>query len=152
VFFNTYLLIQDEIINIDEMFVEYESLFALIKQQEPDSVEILALAALLHSFYNGLENIFQLIAKRFDLYTPDPVGWHTDLLAKMGETTQNRKPVLQNTTLLSLHEYLGFRHFFRHSYTNKIEWAKLQPLVDNAYNTWINVKSELEDFIEVIQE
>ena len=70
-FSNADLLIQDEIKNIDDLLVEYELLFDLAKQREPDSVETLALAALMHSFYNGLENIFLLISKRIDFYTPN---------------------------------------------------------------------------------
>ena len=149
-FSNASLLIQDEIKNIDDLLSEYEMLFNLAKQQYPDSVETMALASIVHSFYNGLENIFKIIAKRVDSYVPKPPAWHTDLLAYMGETTENRKPVLQKTTLSGLHEYLGFRHFFRHSYTNKVEWAKLQPLVDDIHNIWGNVKSEIEVFIKKI--
>jgi len=152
VFSNADLLIQDEIKNIDDLFSEYELLFDLAKQQEPDSVETLALAALVHSFYNGLENIFQIITKRVDSYIPKPPAWHTDLLMKMGEATEKRKAVLHETTLLHLQEYLGFRHFFRHSYTTKIEWEKLKPLIDNIHNTWSKVKSDLENFVKTIQE
>jgi len=151
VFSNTDLLIQDEIKNIDDLFVEYELLFDLAKQQVPDSVEILALAALVHSFYNGLENIFQLIAKRVDSYTSKPPAWHTDLLIKMGEETEKRKAVFQETTLSDLQEYLGFRHFFRHSYTYKVDWVKLQPLIDNIHDTWRKAKSEIEDFVKTLK-
>ena len=84
-FSNADLLIQDEIKNIDDLLVEYELLFDLVQQREPDSVETLALAALSHSFYNGLENIFKLIAKRVDLYIPDSASWHIELLKIMGK-------------------------------------------------------------------
>ena len=146
-FSNANLLIQDEISNIDELFCEYSLFLDLAKQKEPDSVEILALAALLHSFYNGLENIFLLIAKRIDSYVPKTSSWHTDLLIKMGEETESRKAVLQQDTLSDLQEYLGFRHFFRHSYTYHIEWSKLKPLIDKLHDTWGKVKDELEDLI-----
>ena len=112
---------------------------------------MLALAALTHSFYNGLENIFQIIAKRVDSFAPATSVWHTVLLASMGEATDKRKAVLQETTILALQEYLGFRHFFRHSYTNKIEWAKLQPLINNIHRTWSRTKSDLETFVKTIQ-
>ena len=151
-FSNAHLLIQDEIKNIDDLFVEYALLFDLAKQKKPDSVEILALASLVHSFYNGLENVFQIIAKRVDAYTPTSPAWHVALLTKMGEKTEKRKAVLQETTLFDLQEYLGFRHFFRHSYTYTVEWAKLEPLIINIHKTWGKVKSELEAFIAAIQE
>jgi hypothetical protein len=143
---NASLLIYDEIKNVDEMFSKYELLFTLAKQKEPDSVELLALASLVHSFYNGLENIFQIISKRIDSYMPSSSNWHTDLLTRMGIATEMRSAVLHESTLSSLHEYLGFRHFFRHSYTYTIEWVKLQPLVENNHNTWSTVKVDLELF------
>ena len=147
-FSDAYLLVQDEMQNIDDLFAEYELLFSLVNQREPDNVEILALAALTHSFYNGLENIFTIIAKRIDAYTPTSASWHTDLLLSMGNETETRKAVLQITTIQDLHDYLGFRHFFRHSYTNRIEWAKLQPLITNMHKTWISTKRDLDVFIK----
>jgi len=148
VFSNTDLLIQDEIQNIDDLFDKYTVLIELVRQKEPDSIESLALAALVHSFYNGVENIFLLISKRIDSYTPNTFAWHTELLIRMGEETDKRKAVLQRTTLSDLQEYLGFRHFFRHCYSYHIDWLKLKPLVDNMQSTWDKVKNELEIFIK----
>jgi len=150
VFSNTDLLIQDEIQNIDDLFDKYAELFELARQKEPNSVDALALAALVHSFYNGLEKNFILISKRIDSYTPNTFAWHTELLIRMGEETNKRKAVLQEATLSDLQEYLGFRHFFRHCYSYHIDWLKLKPLVDNMQNTWDKVKKELEVFIKTL--
>ena len=79
-FSNTDLLIQDEIQKIDDLFDKYMVLFESVWQNEPDSVDALAYAALVHSFYNGLEKIFLLISKRIDLYTPNAFAWHTELV------------------------------------------------------------------------
>ena len=150
-FSNTDLLIQEEIQNIDDLFDKYAMLIELGKQKEPDSVEGLALAALVHSFYNGVENIFLLISKRIDSYTPNTATWHTELLIRMGKETDKRNTVLQETTLSDLQKYLNFRHFFRHCYSYQIDWLKLQPLVDDMQNTWGKVKNELEIFIKTIE-
>jgi hypothetical protein len=45
VFSNTDLLIQDEIQKIDDLFDKYMVLFESVRQNEPDSVDALALAA-----------------------------------------------------------------------------------------------------------
>jgi len=42
----------------------------------------------LHSFYNGLENIFKLIAKKIDEQNPTSERWHIELLDQMAKTTK----------------------------------------------------------------
>jgi hypothetical protein len=50
--------IKFEIGEIDREFLSYKLLFDLIKLRTPDLVEMTAMASVLHSFYNGVENIF----------------------------------------------------------------------------------------------
>ena len=52
-----------EISQIDELIGKSEVLFSLVKNKEPDFIEITAIGGILHSFYNGIENIFVLIGK-----------------------------------------------------------------------------------------
>ncbi|MGE0086307.1 MAG: hypothetical protein AB7S75_18010 [Desulfococcaceae bacterium] len=88
-----------------------------MKQHDPDLVELTALASVLHSFYNGLENIFLHIAKGIDKDVPADSAWHRKLLIRMAEETPNRKAVLSADLSEALTEYMGFRHFHRHSYS-----------------------------------
>jgi hypothetical protein len=44
-----------------------------------------------------------------------------------------------------LEPYLGFRHFFRHSYTFEIDWQKLKPLVENVEVVLRGFRADLED-------
>jgi hypothetical protein len=57
-------------------------------------VEITATASVLHSFYNGLENIFLTIAKGLDESVPSGAKWHRELLMQMADTNPKRGPVL----------------------------------------------------------
>lgn len=52
-----------EIGQIDHLFESYADLLEQAQKKAPDLVEITAVASVLHSFYNGLENIFLSIAK-----------------------------------------------------------------------------------------
>lgn len=62
----TRLKIQFEIQQIDRLIETYSELLKKCWQNEPDNIEIAALGSVLHSFYNGLENIFSVIAKESD--------------------------------------------------------------------------------------
>lgn len=43
---------------IDQLFVAYQTTINKSRKDEPNFVEISALATMLHSFYTGIENIF----------------------------------------------------------------------------------------------
>ncbi|MFQ5865419.1 MAG: hypothetical protein ACE5IW_09350 [bacterium] len=47
---------------------------------------------------------------------PKTTQWHRDFLTQMTETTSKRGQVLTTDIAHRLADYLGFRHFYRHSY------------------------------------
>jgi uncharacterized protein YutE (UPF0331/DUF86 family) len=47
----------------------------------------------------------------------------------------------------ALEPYLGFRHFFRHSYTFEIDWEKLRPLVDQVEGVFEKFRQDVEAFL-----
>jgi len=57
------LKIAFEISQIDELIEKSSVLLQKCILQEPDFIELNAAGAILHSYYNGLENIFLLIRK-----------------------------------------------------------------------------------------
>jgi hypothetical protein len=139
--------IKFEIEQIDHLFELYAGLLERVQEGTPDLVDITAVASVLHSFYNGLENIFLSIAKGIDTDVPADTRWHRDLLARMTESTSSRGPVLTTETAHQLADYLGFRHFFRHSYSFFLEWDELEKLVTPLAKVWGQVKDELELFL-----
>jgi hypothetical protein len=139
--------VQFEIGQIDLLLDSYSDLLERLEKNVPDLVESTAIASVLHSFYNGLENIFLSIAKGIDRDVPASAQWHRDLLNRMTEATAERKPVLTAETSEQLSEYLGFRHFFRHSYSFFMEWDELEKLVTPLKKVWARTKDELESFL-----
>ena len=137
-----------EISEIDKLLNDVEPLLLLCKQRNPDLIETMASAAVLHSFYNGLENIFVHIAKDFDNSVPGGNKWHKKLLEQM-ITGINRKPVLSEENYQKLNEYLIFRHFFRHAYSYRLDWDEMRELVLNIKTVWAKVKAEITDFLNV---
>jgi hypothetical protein len=72
----------------------------------PTPIEISALGAVLHSFYNGIENIFKRIALELDGEVPDSGTWHRDLLDAMARATPRRPAVISQPLRDRLKPYL----------------------------------------------
>ena len=135
-----------EITQIDRLFTVYAELLARVQQRQPDTVEIAAVASVLHSFYNGVENIFLIVAKQIDQNVPTGNQSHRDLLVQMMKQNAHRSKVISTETGKQLGDFLGFRHFYRHSYSFFIDWNELQILVFVLNAVWSQVKSDLDLF------
>jgi hypothetical protein len=118
--------IQFQIQQIDKLLKMYNQLLKECREKEPDLVEITAIASVLHSFYNGLENIFEIIAKRIDNGIIQGEQWHKRLLSEMVSKNDKRSVVISNDLKDKLIEYMGFGHFFRHSYSFFLDWDDLK--------------------------
>lgn len=62
--------VEFELSQIEQLFESYTDLLKRVKERSPDLIEVTALASVLHSFYNGLENTFLSIAKGIDADVP----------------------------------------------------------------------------------
>ena len=140
--------IQFELEQIDELINESRPLFDLCKIKEPDFVEKCGIAMILHSFYNGVENILLLIIKNKDSSLPNGIKWHKELFAKAFERNENRPSIFREELKISLNEYLQFRHFVRHSYGFQLKWGKMKNMFFNMNTMWENIKIDINNFIE----
>lgn len=114
---------------------------------EPSPINVLALAAMLHGFYNGIENIFKRISIHCDHASPGGQGWHAQLLSNMQTPNTHRGPVISQSLGNTLKKYLDFRHVFRHSYTFQLDWKRLAPLVRSCDGTFEQVEHEVGSFL-----
>ena len=76
----------------------------------PTEIELSALAALHHSFYTGVENIFKRVAVELDGEPVRGDSWH-----RMKSPTAHRPALLSEELHDSLNEYQRFRHVFRNT-------------------------------------
>lgn len=139
--------IRFKINDIDKLFSEYDLIFKKIEMQTPDLFDMTILGSVLHSFYNGLENIFEIIAKNIDGIIPNGNKSHQELLHQMASENSKRNEILNEKLYLKLREYATFRHFYRHAYSFQLNWEKMNPLIDNLQKVWNEVKLNLENFI-----
>lgn len=137
--------IEFELGEIDSLFQLYEKEL-LDMEKSLNLVELTALASVLHSFYNGIENTLLIIAKNIDKNTPSDLDWHKSLLEQMAKENKHRKAVLTDDTKNELLKYLGFRHFFRHSYSIHLKWERMEELVKSIRTVWEKFKAEISAF------
>ena len=131
---------------IAQLFEAYQAAISIASQQEPDFIELSALATMLHSFYTGIENIFKRIALEIDGAIPSGYASHSDLLTAMTRPTASRPPVISTESHIRLSAYLSFRHVFRHAYSFQLEWDKMRDLVLQSQATWQQLQTELDRF------
>ena len=115
---------------------------------DPDEVELRAIAATLHAFYNGVERVFIIIAKHYGETPGESQAWHRDLLSNMAAATDSRSAVIDEPLRDRLRDYLGFRHFFRHAYPMRLKWALLRPMVHDLRRVHEEVATNVEAFLE----
>lgn len=135
---------------LEDLKAEIEAVDPLLKKlaiHDPDSIEVRAVAATLHAFYNGIERVFLLIARHVDETTPQGATWHRDLLSQMRYSSTHRDPVISNALAEELSEYLGFRHFFRHAYPMRLSWGLIEHLVQHLPAVQARTEQAIESFL-----
>jgi len=123
-------------------------LLAQCRTTTPTDIELSALAATLHSFYTGIENIFKRVAMELDGEPVRGDAWHRELLLRMKTATGRRPALLSEELHDTLNEYLRFRHVFRNAYSFDLDWRKMSPLVLRLEDTFQKLENALEDFLK----
>jgi hypothetical protein len=126
----------------------YRTLLEKCAASPPSDTELTALAAMLHSFYNGIENIFKRVAEELDGQLLPSEFWHRQLLDSMNRPGKVRSAVISASLVERLDAYLDFRHFFRHSYTFDLRWDRMKSLVLGCAETLRLLEGELDHFLE----
>jgi len=102
----------------------------------------------LHSFYAGLERIFQLIAIELDGGTLGGEAWHSELLRQMTlDVPEVRPPVLRLETAQELDEFRKFRHLIRNIYATNIDPVRIGELVARLPDLQAKLQQDLDAFV-----
>lgn len=108
------------------------------KLSELSELELASVAALLHNFYNGMENVLKQVFKAKGIDIPSGSSWHRNLLLAAGEIN-----ILSPSLIEDLSHFLAFRHFFSHSYALDLFPDRMEPLTKKALCVFQQFKQEI---------
>jgi len=116
-----------------------------------DDLYVDGVALNLHSFYTGLERIFDLAVTEVDQTLPTGATWHQELLRQAAtEIPRLRPAMITDKTRDRLDRYRGFRHVVRNIYALELDKEQIRPLVHDLQSVFADVKSELLRFAEAL--
>lgn len=126
----------------------YRSLLQKCARNPPNEIELSALAAMLHSFYSAIENIFKRIVSELDGRPSGGEFWYRELLDTMAKPGKARPTVLSSDLADRLDDYLQFRHVFRHAYVFDLRWDRMRSLVLGCEETLHLLEDQLDEFLK----
>jgi predicted nucleotidyltransferase len=136
-----------EMLNLRRLVDECQALLAGLSAA-PSSVELRAFGSIIHDFYTACERIFERVAVYLGHGQPTGDNSHITPLRLMELNIEGGRPaVLDHEFAVRLHEYLRFRHLFRHTYGYELDWENLQPLVERLEMTKTELGQQLNKFI-----
>jgi len=109
------------------------------------NLELAGLAALIHNFYNGLENILKQLVTAAGKNLPDGSAWHRDLI-----NTAMSSDIISESTAKKLRQYLAFRHFFSHGYSFELDPKRMSNLVKDIRAIFGCFKDEINKAVDRI--
>ena len=141
-----------ELRSLERSVDQAEGALARAEQQPADqSYFAAAMAFELHSFYAGLERLFEVIGSDVEQSRPSGATWHRELLAQMAlPITDVRPAVIQAETQAALLEYLEFRHVVRHMYTFDLRIDRVMELERGLRPTFDLARRDLMRFAEFL--
>ena len=141
----------DNIKFLEAEFSKIENMLQLPADQVP-YYDRGAIGYILHSFYNGCENIFSSIARFFE-NDLGPQSWHRDLLKRMNLEISGIRPKLIDEELYRLFDdFRAFRHRFRHLYSFELDWERECIVARKFPVTVKKFKKQVRGFVKKLEQ
>jgi len=141
-----------EMENIEDVILEINEFLVMIKSGRIKRYHLRAAASMLQDFYSGIENILIIIIREFEGLPKSDECRRSLLLLSAREIDSVRPPILNEELIKILDEYMRFRYLFLHSYDFELKWDKIKHLVEGIDDLWEKISSELDDFLEFLDD
>ena len=142
--------ISEELTKLQLVFDEFEPFVTKLDHSDTEvsNYDKMVVGYLLHSFYNGCENIFRSVARFFE-NDIDTCSWHKNLLRRMKLEVPEYRPALISEDLYRLlDDFRGFRHRFRHSYGFELDWEREKVVARKMEPAIKLLKKDVSAFFE----
>ena len=146
--------IRDELEKLSKLEKEFQAAYEMLDQDENQvpAYDRGAIGYMLHSFYNGCENIFRSIARFFE-NDVEPQTWHRNLLKRMKYEVEGYRPrVIDDNLFKLLDDFRGFRHKFRHSYSYELDWEKERLVAAKLPDASKLFHRQINEFLKAIDQ
>ena len=101
-------------------------------------LELSGVAGILHSFYNGIENILKQVFLSHGKGIPSGVHWHREIIQQAVQYG-----FVSGETLKRLTPYLTFRHLYRNAYVLDLKPDRMQVLVDGIEDAFREFRKDI---------
>jgi HepT-like protein len=107
----------------------------------------------LQSFYQGVERVFETIAKSIDRSVPTGDKWHKMLLEQMGNEVSGIRPaVISMETRQALDDFRMFRHLAHNIYTFNLDPRRIKSLIEKLPGTMGLIGQDLSLFADFLEQ
>ena len=107
----------------------------------------------LQSFYQGVERVFETIAKSIDRSLPTGEKWHKMLIEQMANEVSGIRPaVISMQTRVALDNFRMFRHLAHNIYTFNLDPRRIKSLVENLPGTVDLLCQDLLRFADFLEQ
>jgi hypothetical protein len=131
---------------IDRTVLELDAAVTAVGQPDSTRLQLYGAAALLETFYSGIEKALTRIAGATGSM-PEGAAWHRQLLDDATlQLPRIRPAVLSEPTARMLEPYLAFRHRFRNLYLFDLDTRLVLPLLAGAPTAWAAASADLDTF------
>ncbi len=144
--------IRNEVSTLDNVVHRVNNTWTKFVEHPEEDAYLDAVALNLHSFYSGLERLFELIARHVDEIIPEGKHWHQKLLSQMATDLRPTRPsVISGESAKALDEYRRFRHLVRNVYTLNLVPERMERLTQELPRVWATVRREMLAFAEFLE-
>jgi hypothetical protein len=143
--------LEDERARIAKLLSQFDHASKRLAEPNAESLLVYGVAALLESFYTGMERALSRVAATIG-GQPSGSNWHRELLSSMTlDVPELRPAVLSRATAAAVDPFLAFRHRFRNLYVFDLEREPMLALLAKGPAAWARFDADLTAFIQRIQ-